>query len=63
MVKEYKKYGEELSPEEFNELINEYFETQLSDGTQVQLVPNGEELRVCHSNYKRFIHLLVRTRI
>lgn len=58
-LKDLKKNAEKYKPEEFNAAIEESFVTFLSNGTLVELCPDGKEKAVTHENYQEFIDLVV----
>ena len=62
-LKDLRKNGQKLTPEMFNAGVEEYFVTYLSNGTLVELCPNGKETPVTHENYEEFIDLVVKTRL
>ena len=63
IIKDLEKHGAKLTAEEFDMVVEETFQTHLSDGTQVELVPNGAETRVTHANYKEFLEKMLECRL
>jgi hypothetical protein len=44
VIKDLEKHGAKLSPEEFDAVVDETFTTHLSDGTKVDLIPDGSSV-------------------
>lgn len=52
-----------MKPEEFDAIVDETFETLLSNGKTIELCPGGAEKKVTHENYLEYIDLVVKARI
>ena len=46
MLEDLRKQGKALSEAEFDAVVDEYFVTLRSDGTEIELVPGGKQMRV-----------------
>lgn len=46
MIEDLKKQAKKLSKEEFEAVVEEYFVTRISDGSEVELCKNGKTKRV-----------------
>jgi E3 ubiquitin-protein ligase HERC2 len=53
----------DLTENNFNDIIFEYFQTVLSDGTVVDLKPNGAEIPVTYANRLEYVSLVQKTRL
>ena len=53
----------ELQPTEFTETASKYFITTLSDGTEVELVGNGNSVQVTEKNVTEYVDLVVERRL
>ena len=53
-------YPEDYIPEDWKELT---FSTYLSDGSWIQLVPDGDRYSVTLSNWRQYVHLVEMTRL
>lgn len=52
-----------LTKETFNETFNDTFSTELSDGTIVDLIPNGREIKVEFENKDKYVELMLNIRL
>lgn len=55
--------AEELSDEEFEAAVDSNFTTLLSNGTEVQLKPNGRNTRVTKQNLQEYLSLVIEKRL
>ena len=62
-LKDIKKHGSELKPEEFEVIVDEFFVTQLTDGKKFELCQDGESKKVTQDNYQEFIDLVIKARL
>lgn len=63
VIEDLRNNAKGLSDEDFDAAIDEYFVTLLSNGTQVDLLPGGKNIRVSKSNLDEYIRLVVDARI
>jgi hypothetical protein len=61
VIKDLKEYGKTLTDEEF-EAQGQVFTTVLSNGQEVELLPDGAEMPVTRQNLGQFIDLLLEKR-
>ena len=63
-----KKQGATLAPEAFDAVLsdlldNASFQTYLSNGSVVDLLPGGKDIPVTHANHKEFIELVTKVKL
>ena len=63
VLRDIKKYGQELTVEAFEAAVDEKFETYLSNGKCVEICPGGSDLAVTHANHQEYVDLVIKARI
>jgi E3 ubiquitin-protein ligase HERC1 len=63
VLRDIKKYGQELTAEAFEAAVDEKFETYLSNGKCVEICPGGSDLAVTHANHQEYVDLVIKARI
>lgn len=58
VIEDLKKQSLKLSDKEFNAVVEEFFVTRLSNGTEVELKAGGRSIPVTKENLDEFIELL-----
>lgn len=63
VIEDLRNNTKDLSEEEFDAVVDEYFVTLLSNGKEVELMPGGRNIKVTKNNLDEYILLVVNTRI
>lgn len=63
VIEDLRNNTKDLSEEDFDACIDEYFVTLLSNGTQVELIPGGKNVKVTKQNLNEYIRLIVSARL
>lgn len=63
VLEDLRKNTKEISEEEFEYAIEEYFVTHLSNGHEVELVHDGRNKRITKANLDDYISLVIKTRL
>ena len=63
VIKDLRDNTKDLSEEDFDSVIDEYFVTLLSNGKEVELIPGGRNVKVTKANIEEYIRLVVNARI
>ncbi len=58
MIEDLRKQSVKLSEKEFNTVVEEFFVTRLSNGTEVELKAGGRTIPVTKENLNEYIELL-----
>lgn len=63
MIEDLRMNSKDLTEEDFEYAVDETFVTLLSNGTPVELIPGGSQIKVTKANLDQYLKAIVDTRI